>query len=122
VVWLRGSTTCLPRRIRATSTPLRQGEIAQGPAHHTGPTLHGVVENLAVDLAQGMDLHRERRRGIGRPPEVSSTPTVESASIPTERNSTSTGTPSRAENLLEAMTSSSSTPASSTAVLIHTAS
>jgi hypothetical protein len=43
-----------------------------------------------------------------------------SPGISTERNSTSTGTPSRAENLLEAMPSSSSMPARSIARLIIT--
>lgn len=42
----------------------------------------------------------------------------EPARIPTARNNTSTGTPSRAENLLEAMPMRSSTPASSIDVLI----
>ena len=43
----------------------------------------------------------------------------EPATIPTDRNSTSTGTPSRAENLLEAIPSSNSKPVSSTARFIH---
>jgi hypothetical protein len=40
--------------------------------------------------------------------------------MPTPMNSTSTGTPRRAENLLEAIPSSSSTPAASIAALSHT--
>jgi hypothetical protein len=42
----------------------------------------------------------------------------EPASIPTPRNNTSTGTPRRAENLLEPMPTSSSTPTSSMEMLL----
>ena len=43
-----------------------QGELPQRHADHERAGAHGVVDDLAIHLPQGVDLHRQRRGGIGR--------------------------------------------------------
>jgi hypothetical protein len=52
---------------------IRQGQIPQLLTSHLGPGFDGVVDDLTIDLAQGVDFHRQRRRGIRRAADVQPT-------------------------------------------------
>ena len=60
-----GHQRCAAAQDQGDHQPIGKGKIAQPLASDVGSGLDGVVEDLPIHLAQGMDFDRKCRGGIG---------------------------------------------------------